>query len=805
MTSFRSSNRLASPSLWSAARPRPCTSGVCGSALALFLIMTSPAALAQPEPPPPPPAPPATTEAPPATGTAPASELPADTTAPTPAAADPSQLKAVVVTAQRREESAQKVPTALSVLAGDDLLDKGIGRSAREVLDYVPNASAATQQHGRPRWWIRGIGTGQQQLDFSNPVGFYLDDVYISNASATGFPLFDLERVEVLRGPQGTLWGKNTTGGAVSVVSRKPSFTENDGYLKLDYGSFDDKLIEGAGNGSIIANRLAGRASFHAESRDGRFRDLNTGRKASEFQDVAGRLQLLGKLTDNLEVLGNVHVRKYTTEGNVTTVTGVGPGGSFREGYVPSTGINDVSSNAPDNSDVRQTGALLSLRWALGGYTLTSISGFEEYEENVLNDSDYTPLEISRGWVDALSRQLSQELRVSSPRDDRWNWVAGLFYFYETINRKNATAKLPGVAQAVPGPSNYTLTVFDHDTSSFAAFASNTLALTSALKLTAGLRWTVETRDLDIIRIASGAGPATFSNIVNWWDPNSVSSPLAPVYDTDLSKTWNNLTFDVTPSWEIVPDVTLYFRYARGVKSGGFNTAATTPAALNVIEPEKLDSFELGTKTSWLQRRLTLNATAFRYNYRDIQINVVGPLPPTNTAVSYLQNVENGRVNGAELELETLPIQYLHLSGSLGLLDAEFTDFVVLNGGPDYSGNKFVRSPKVTTLLRADVTLPVSSQANLVLGGDWRYQSRQFHYTTNQDNPLLRQDGYSLVNARITLQDAEEKLSLVLYANNLTDVRYRNHTLPGATGATGSPVFWADPRTFGVALISRWW
>ncbi|MES2554356.1 MAG: TonB-dependent receptor, partial [Pseudomonadota bacterium] len=150
-------------------------------------------------------------------------EKPSDETAAKPAATatDENQLGNVVVTANKREESAQKVATAITVLDGKELQDKGIGRTAGEVLNYVPNASANTQNNGRPRWWIRGVGAGQQQIDFPSPVGLYLDDVYISNATATGFPIFDLDHVEVLRGPQGTLWGKNTTGGAINIISKK--------------------------------------------------------------------------------------------------------------------------------------------------------------------------------------------------------------------------------------------------------------------------------------------------------------------------------------------------------------------------------------------------------------------------------------------------------------------------------------------------------------------------------------------------------------------------------------------------------
>ena len=163
------------------------------------------------------------------------------------AESNPKQLGEVTVTANKRKESAQRVPTAITVLSGRRIIDQGIGRSASEILNFVPNASAGTQFHGRPRWWIRGVGTGQQQLDLTNPVGFYQDQVYMSNSTSTGFPLFDLERVEVLRGPQGTLWGKNTTGGAIDIVSRKPSLSQNqEGYLKLGYGTFNNDIAEGA-------------------------------------------------------------------------------------------------------------------------------------------------------------------------------------------------------------------------------------------------------------------------------------------------------------------------------------------------------------------------------------------------------------------------------------------------------------------------------------------------------------------------------------------------------------------------------
>lgn len=712
----------------------------------------------------------------------------------------------MVVTAQRREESVQSVPTAVSVLDGEDLTDAGVGRSAKEILDHVPNASAVTQLHGRPRWWIRGVGTGQQQLDFSNPIGFYLDDVYISNASATGFPLFDLDRVEVLRGPQGTLWGKNTTGGAINVISRKPEF-EYDGYLKLDYGSYNDKIIEGAFGGPIWGERVAARGAFHYESQGGRYRNRYNGRKEGQFQDAAGRLQLLARLARNIEALANVHVRKYTTTGNTWTVSGTGEGGEYVAGYVPSEDKDTINSNAPSLEDIRQDGALLNVRADLGGFTLNSISGYEEFRSTSQGESDHTPLEINRTWSRAASYQLSEEIRLASPREDRWSWIAGLYYLYENIDRESASARLPGVDQVAPGPSNYNYTTFNHQTHSVAAFLNSALDITEAFRVTAGLRWTLERRALDITRVANAEGAVAFENLGMWWEPSLVSSSLTTTYDENLEKTWNNLTYDVTPQYQVTDDVLVYFRYAHGVKSGGFNTAATNRAALNVVEPEQLDNFELGVKSSFFKKRLTVNASAFHYIYSDIQINVVGPLPPTNTAVSYLQNVERGRVDGAELEVDSLPVQNLHLGGSLGLLDTEFTKFRVLNGGPDYSGNSFVRSPHVTLLVRGDyrIPLPVAGTPSLVLASDLRYVSRQVHFTTNQDDPLLGTQPFTILNARVSFVTEDEKLVISGYANNVLDEMYRAHTLPAARDATGALVTWSDPLTVGASITTRWY
>jgi iron complex outermembrane receptor protein len=727
----------------------------------------------------------------------------------------------IVVTAQRREQRLQDVPTAVTALDSDTFSIGGVGRSANEVLNLVPNASAGTQQHGRPRWWIRGVGAGQQQLDLANPVGFYLDDIYISNASATGLPLFDIERVEVLRGPQGTLWGKNTTGGAVNVISKRPSLTprEDDNYVKLEYGSYDNKIVEAGIGTTLVQDVLAFRVSGRIDNRDGRFTNLFTGEKSNAIQDDVVRGQILFAPSPNFQALLSAHYRDYRTDGGYWTTASYAPSGVVRNGYIPSKDKDDTDTNAPDYSRNKQIGGSLHLDWDLGGLSLTSITGYERFKTRGPGDSDYTPLEISRNYVAARSAQWTQELRLASPQENRLNWILGLYYFNEKIVSDAYSATLP--AGSVPARAGstaapaYSLTAYNHKAESGAAFGSATFDFTDALKLTVGARWTRETKTLEFDRLSSttvaNVSTAAWSNYQHWWDSYTGTYGGAGTFSGDLRKTWDAFTYDVTPSWNIDRDNLLYAKFSHGVKSGGFNTAATLPVALVAVAPEKLDAFELGYKSQWFDRRLTFNATAFHYDYRDVQINVVGPNPGAvgGATVSYLQNASKARSNGAEFELDFHPTERFKIGGAVGILDTKYKQLQVLNGGANLSGARFVRAPKLTLNGNVSYTLPLGEAGDIELAADARYTSLQYYYVTPQDTAnrnLLTQPGYTLANARITYTSANGRYAVSAFVNNLLDTDYRNHALPAynlAGGITGDTVQWGDPRTYGAALIVK--
>lgn len=716
---------------------------------------------------------------------------------------DNRRLESVVVTAQRRKENIQQVPSAISVVSGKNLVESGVGRSASEITQFVPNTSAGQSGgHTRPRWWIRGVGTGTQGLDSPSPVGIYLDDVYISNASATAFPLFDLERVEVLRGPQGTLWGKNTTGGAINLISQKPKFN-SDGYVKIDQRSNDNTLIQGAAGGAVYDDVVAARVSFHQDTRDGIYNNTFTGEKSFSYTDSAGRVQLLAKPVDQLDILFNVHYRHYTTDGTSATVIGTGPDGTFwTDGvtYTPSTNRRDLATNLDLKNDVRQSGALVNVTWHLpNSLELTSISAYEGYENEIFSDGDNTSLELSRGHTDSKTSQLSQEIRLASPKDQHYHWVAGVHYFTDRINSDAASATLPTANKPAGRPNAYNNTLYRHDSESYAIFGNLTYNVTDRFSVTGGLRWSREEKAIDLYYFVAAPGPVQFADQTTWWQHASVATPLALRARQDDTNEWSDWTYDFTPEYELADNQRVYARVAKGFRGGGYNSAPRSQETVSVINPEYLTSYELGYKSEWVEGQLIFNANIFTYEYEDIQINAV--LPSPTGALSQLRNAAEGKANGAEIELHALPTTNLTVKLALGWLDTEFSRFNDING--DYSGNRFVRSPEFSGVFSLDYRYPLDNGNSLAVATDWNYQSEYFFFTNNQTDPTLTQKGYATGTARISWITPDDKLTLTAYANNVTDKQYKLHTLPGPAGATGNTVNWSEPRNYGVALTVR--
>lgn len=743
--------------------------------------------------------------------------------------------ESVIVTAQKREESAQSVPLAIAVVAGEDIVDKGI-YSSNDIQRLVPGLSGQQSGFSRPRWFIRGIGSNDPSLTTESPLGVYRDEVFTALTSLQSFAIYDLERVEVLRGPQGTLWGKNTTAGAINFISRKPSF-ESDGYVRLTAGEWGAKSAQGAAGGAITED-IAGRVSVFHQEYDGYAKNLYTGDDGPSYKEDALRLQLLGNVTENLTALVNVHFGTTEPNGGYSYTVNSEPGGADRYGFTPGYGAHPKAGDdfyaGESTSKTDEFGNLLKLDWQLGDYTLTSISAYDESDGKTRGNSGNPPTytgerDITSSWGDNNSWQISQEVRLVSPQDQRATWVTGLHYFRYRFNTDSASATF------APNPRRtYSRTWLSQDAESYAAFGSLKFKFTDRFAVTTGLRWTHEEKDVDIHTIRSTG--ATFSNISSWWNASSLSTPLS--YDQDLSESgsWTELTGDITPEYQLTDDVLLYFRYARGYRSGGFNSsipvlnsaqiAAGVQPYIPAVEPEYLDDYEFGFKSTWLDNTLLANAAVFYYDHKDIQLNVQAPNPlnlqnpPTG---SFSQNAAKGEVKGLELELQWHPVDNFKVGGSFNITDAEYKDFnpVLSVSGVtqtvNRSGNDYFRTPKYLANIDLEYRIPLTNAGTVVLSTDWVYRSHQYYDAARQgkeqgevavaldgnvyQSEWQEQGAYWIGNAKVAYLTSSEKIELFATVNNVLD---KNYVVNSTVAAPSYPVSLGQPRFVNFGVTARW-
>lgn len=741
----------------------------------------------------------------------------------------------VVVTAQKREESAQSVPLAIAVVSGDDIIDKGI-YSSNDIQRLVPGLSGQQSGFSRPRWFIRGIGSNDPSLTTESPLGIYRDEVFTALTSLQSFAIYDLERVEVLRGPQGTLWGKNTTAGAINFISKKPSF-ESDGYLRLTAGDWGAKSAQGAAGGAIN-EQVAGRVSLFHQEYDGYAKNLYTGEDGPSFKQDAIRLQLLGNVTENLTAQLNVHFGKTEPNGGYSYTVNSEAGGADRYGFTPSYGAHPKAGDdfyaGESTSSTDEFGNLLKLDWQLGDYTLTSISAYDEADGQTRGNSGSPPTytgarDITSSWGDNNSWQISQEVRLLSPREDRLSWIAGLHYFRYRFNTDSASATF------APTPrKTYSRTWLSQDAESYAAFGSLKFKVTDKFAINTGLRWTDEKKDINIHTVRSNG--ANFNNISSWWNVNSLSTPLSYNQDLSDSGSWSELTGDITPEYQLTDDVLLYFRFARGYRSGGFNSsipvltagqiAAGVQPYIPSVEPEYLNDYEFGIKSNWLDNTLLANATVFYYDHKDIQLNVQAPNPlnlqnpPTG---SFSQNAAKGEVKGLELELQWRPLDNFKIGGSLNVTDAKYKDFnpVLSVSGVtqtiDRSGNEYFRTPKYLANLDLEYRYPLTNAGTIVLSTDWVYRSHQYYDAARQgaaqgevavalngnvyQSEWQEQGAYWIGNAKVAYLTSDEKIELFATVDNVLD---KNYVVNATVAAPSYPVSLGQPRFVNFGFTTRW-
>lgn len=736
---------------------------------------------------------------------------------PSAAASEPERvdLGAVVVTATHREVALQKVATQVTAISGDEVSAGSLG-STKDVAKYVPGTQGwNTESRARPRFFIRGVGSNEATNNAVNPIAYYADQVYYGNTLFAGAPLFDLERVEVLRGPQGTLWGKNTTGGAFHFISKAPKFSP-DGYSKIELGNYNSRVFETAYGGGITEDSVSGRAAVRYEKRGGLAQNTVTGNDVGDYEDFAGRFQVRAILSPDLDVLLNTHVRKLNaTQNPWYSVTRNGVADRF--GYTAPVGngsgdLKHVAYNLDLPIKLDTEGLSATINKEFGDLSFTSITAYDQGLRTAVVDSDYTPVEWSSGSARSYSRnrvaQFSQEFRLASPKEDRFNWLTGVYLFRDRNKSFGASASLTGNTAT----QQYNYTEYRQDTSSTALFGNAQYAFTERFKLNGGVRLTRETVGIDLVTQKAAASTSTYAVNGDWWQPASINSPLATYFSTNgrIANTWSNLGYDITPEYQLAANQLVFFKHASGFRSGNYNTyinpnsALATVSQFSVVKPEKLKSYEIGYKSNWLANRLTINGGVYHYDYRDMQlvVNQVynGVFYPT------LANAGKGSVNGVELETAYQATPALRLRSNLSYLKTRFSELVA--NGRSYAGYNFARVPQVTALFGADYRFRLAD-GSLLLGTDWSYTSKLNFNVTDNSDPYALQDSYWVGNLQASYSFNGDKVTVGAYVKNVADKRYKVQAMlyqgALADGSGGHyPTGYGEPRTVGVSLTYKY-
>jgi iron complex outermembrane receptor protein len=704
-----------------------------------------------------------------------AQEAPVSPAAPDEAQADQEAdavgLEDIVVTGRKRARAEDIQDTPLSITAFSSAqLDRAVVEDLTDVGRMTPNASLQqSSQRGIQNFAIRGMGISGSTPSDEPAVGVFQDGVYWgANYGALG-DLFDMEGVEILRGPQGTLFGRNVTGGAVTVRSARPG-NEFEGNVTAGVGSHG--LVEGSAvlNAPLVDDLLAVRLAVQARTFDGYFFDTNTGSDYGESTSFLVRPSIRLTPTPNFDItlLGEY----YSEEGDPTVARGIAPntipGGPVtlpeREGYVTPSDYWSVSPNVRGSNDIQVRFAMLEANWRIGGGVLTSITGYRDVATRVVTDYDGTPSRAFAQGIRYDQNQFSSELRYAREIGDWLNFTVGAYYFdqevgfSETRDLNNGTLRLA------------TSSILDN--SSFAVFAEADVTLTEGLTVTLGARYTDESKTASAApfgRCSYDLSTCTFTGPREYSGDN-----LSP--KLGVSYRWG--------------DQLVFASVTRGYRSGGFSLRGTP-----LVEPygaETVTAYEAGFKTDLLNRHLRFNASLFYNEYKDLQRTVLGVSPEAGVIQSVF-NAADATIQGLELELTAILTDNLTLGAAYGFTDADYQTFL---GVANPENREFVRVPRHTG------TVALNYERNLDAGGriagrlSANYTGAYFYDDPNQQ----QQDAYTLVDASLAYTTPSD-ITFSIYGKNMTNEAYSPW---GSTlGALGQNLFPGAPRTFGMRVSAR--
>jgi len=759
-----------------------------------------------------------------------------------------SVIEKIEITAQKRVQPLQSVGIAVTALSGDQMDALGLD-NAQQVTAMAPGVTTI-QPNGPSSFFVSIRGVGQN--DFSgdhqeSPVAIYLDEAYISAASGAGFQLFDMERAEVLRGPQGTLFGRNATGGLVHYITKKPT-SDNEGYVDLTLGAYNQRKFEGAFGGGLTEN-ISGRLSFVKNEHDG-YIENRIGKDLNNGNDWGLRAQLLIESFDDVSWLLSVRAGDQDinsgffehSSARLNPTTGLGE--NFDGADLQNTGDSLVPSYQDTDNDVHAgaynvighnrletTGITNNISWDLDEFEITFITDYSSLEKDYLEDSDASPNDFFAFFLKSDLEQFSQEIRVNG-FTDTIDWVVGAFYLDiegEFANGGAAqnffSAQFPGFGLNDPSLNYLGLnTSFKTETKTTALFAQGEFDITDNLSFTAGIRWSNEKKDTDLTTYFSLFESADSSNVVSndafglvtnidyfhYGPAGAGAGGLGEVFELTDQGTYESIDDDLITGklqldWKVDKNTLIYLGYNRGVKAGGYN-APLDPTDLidgNAengsvedmrFDEEILNAYELGLKWSSQDDKLRVNSAAYYYDYKDYQAFRLEGL------TTFVFNTDSV-VKGAEVEIQSNPMEGLDIIAGVSYIDNVVEDAF--------------RQPDGQLLDRRAIMTP-EWNANALVRYEWDvmdgFMAVQFdatylseHYFQLKNAPVGQQKGYILSNARVSYSNVEDSWEVAVFVNNLADKEYRTMALdlsgtPAQAGFGLTESYYGTPRWWGVSF-----
>lgn len=717
---------------------------------------------------------------------------------------DSFTLEEIVVTAQKRAENIQDVPIAVSAFGAstlettgfDNLFDLSRLSPSLQLSNFGPIAFVT----------LRGIGNENTTAGGDPGVALHYDGVYIGRPAGTLFTAFDTERVEVLRGPQGTLYGRNATGGSINYITRKPT-QETTFEGDLTYGDYDRKRVRAAFN-TPLSDTIATRIVGFWEKRDGFTENtFQGGRDANDADNWGIRGHIAIDPGSNFNALLSVNYVKSGGVGSTPELREPFPGSTTGQNIAgpPIPGTNNYIVNGTAllndlrpfveavNADQSQDSDLLllsaTLEYDFGNVTLKSITGYVETSYDSLTDQDYSPLPLAELRLQETSEQFSEELQLLSNNGEGFNWILGAFYFKEDATRQSQFFGsrydiIAAGASAATGtniPSGFDVGG-DVTSESYAFFAQGTYDINERLALTAGIRYTDDTKD-GVNRGFQFAFP----------------------YEGDVSAEFDKLTYRFALDYHVSEDVLVFGSFSTGYKSGGINQVAIPALTNPVFAPETVDAIEIGLKSRLADGRLQFNTSLYRNKYDDLQFQVFGLSGPEAF------NASGATVQGIEVEIVALMTEWLQIDGSTGYADAEFDDQIVQ--GVQLGGNRVQRTPEFTYNVGATANWDLEGgKGSMRLRAEMNHTSSIFYTAFNRRGGFTDPggsdfaEGYTNANFRLFWFSEDGHYSVEAYLTNAFNTVQIGNVFrdigfldtPGGGGPEN--ITYKPPRQFGVTF-----